>query len=119
MVAHTDLAVLAGLVAQAPVQPSANPTRTRPCASIVASIKSSKLRHGLVPPPSQMQPRCTGSFVALTVVQVLPPSYVCATYKSQTPLKLASWNGPAAEVPWNANAARSGSPATTAGKTEF
>lgn len=66
------------MVTQAAVQPSANPTRTRPWLSIVASMKSSRLRSlPHVVPPVQIEPRWTGSVpVALEVFQVLPPSYV-------------------------------------------
>ena len=41
-----------------PTQPSANPTRVRPCLSTVTSLKSSRLRSaGQVVPSVQIQPR--------------------------------------------------------------
>src|SRR3954451_11715209 len=73
-------------------------------------------------PPPQIVPFCTGSFgVASTVVHVLPPSYVVATYRCQIPGQLGlSPNAPAdvSGVPRYAKAARSGSPATTAGNAD-
>src|SRR5437764_15022607 len=55
--------------------PSVYATRTRPCLSTDASLKSSRLRHAFEPPPFQMQPRWIGlPGVASTVDQVLPPS---------------------------------------------
>src|SRR5919201_5034983 len=100
--------------------PSVYATRTRPCLSTDASLKSSRFRHGFEPPPFQMQPRWTGSpGVALTVVQVLPPSNVYATNTYQTPGNAAAWSLPALDVPRNANAARSSSPATTSGNFVF
>src|SRR5438552_16628541 len=83
-------------------------------------MKSSRLRHWFEPPPIQMQPRWTGSLgVASTVDQVVPPSYVVATYRCQTPANDADWSSPAVVVPRKANAARSSSPATTAGNWAF
>ena len=71
---------------QRPTQPSAYPTTTRPVLSTDTSMKSSRLRSGvleqLLSPagmraastlPHQMQSRCTGSVgVASTVTQFLP-----------------------------------------------
>src|SRR5215813_143724 len=69
------VAFCVGSVTQLPVQPSAYPTSTRPNSSTVMSLKSSRLRHGLLPPWFHMQPRCTGSEgVASEVVHVRPPS---------------------------------------------
>src|SRR5947208_11798938 len=101
-------------------QPSVYATSTRPCLSIDASLKSSRLRQAFDPPPFQIQPRWIGlPGVALTVVQVLPPSYVYATYRDQTPGNAAAWSSPALVVPRNANAARSSSPATTSANFVF
>src|SRR5258707_10140261 len=84
------------------------------------SLKSSRFRHGLLPPEFQMQPRCTGSAgVAPTVVQVLPPLYVNATYKCQTPRKSADCVSPTVGVPRNAKAARLSSPAMTSANSAF
>src|SRR6266850_655588 len=84
------------------------------------SLKSSRFRHGLLPPEFQMQPRCTGSAgVASTVVQVLPPLYVNATYKCQTPRKSADCVSPTVGVPRNAKAARLSSPAMTSANSAF
>src|ERR1700674_594098 len=81
-------------------------------------MKSSKFRQMFAPPPSQMHPRCTGSLgVASTVDQVAPPSNVVATYRCQMPVNFGPVNPPDVGVPRKANAARSLSPATTAGKT--
>ena len=67
-------------VTQVAVHPSVYAASTRPWPSTVISLKSSILRHGLLPPDIQTHPRWTGSFgVALTVVHVLPRSYVNAT----------------------------------------
>jgi hypothetical protein len=61
--------------AHALMQPSANPTTTRPSVVTLASMKSSRLRPlPQVVPSAHIQPRCTGSAVALTVVQVAPAS---------------------------------------------
>src|SRR5437868_10089026 len=80
-------ALAVGSLTQEPVHPSAKPIRTRPMRSVVMSLKSSRLRHALLPPPFQMQPRCTGSEgVTSVVVQFFPPSYVIDTYMCQTPL---------------------------------
>src|SRR5919197_5126309 len=88
----------------------------RPVLPMVASMKSSRLRQVFEPPPSQMQPRCTGSLgVASTVVQVAPRSYVVATYRCQTPVNRDDWSSPLVVVPRNAYVARSPSPATSAG----
>src|SRR4051794_25483779 len=109
------------LIEHESTQPSAYPTSTRPCLSTVMPMKSSRLRvpfpQPSVPPP-QIVPRCTASFgVASTVVQLLPPSKVSATYRCHTPGHAGlSANAPAdgSDEPRNANAARSASPATTA-----
>src|SRR5437868_6139973 len=72
-----------GPFTQLAMQPSSQPTRTRPRLSIVASKKSSKLRQVLSP---QIGPRCTGSpGVTFCVVQVCPPSKVVATNRYQSP----------------------------------
>ncbi len=56
-------------------QPLANATSIRPWLSRCMSLKSRRFRQGLLPPPVQMQPSCTGSWgVTFTVVQLLPPS---------------------------------------------
>src|SRR3954453_14144482 len=82
-------------VTHAPVQPSAYPTMLLPFCPTVASMKSSRLRHALEPPPIQIPPRWTGSFgVASTVVHVDPPSYVVATYRCQVPPKPHCWSSP-------------------------
>src|SRR3982074_1740653 len=96
------------------MQPSAKAKSTCPFSSIVTSLKSSRLRHGLLPPPFQIQAlRCTGPFgVARAVVQFAPPSYVCATQPYHVPLKSTSWGFPEVFVPRKTTAARSGSPAT-------
>src|SRR5436305_10665176 len=100
--------------------PSVYATSTRPCLSIDASLKSSRLRHAFEPPPFQMQPRWIGlPGVASTVVHVFPPSYVYATYSDHTPGKAAAWSSPALVVPRKAKAARSSSPATTSANFTF
>src|SRR4051812_11794888 len=102
------------------LQPSVYATSTRPDLSMVASLKSSRLRQALEPPPFQMQPRWTGLLGApLYVFQCLPPSYVSATYRNQVPQKASAWSSPALSVPRKAYAARSSSPATTSGNFEF
>src|SRR3954468_19305802 len=111
-------------------QPSAKPTSTCPVLSSVMSLKSSRLRQGLLPPEFQMQPRCTGSLgVASTVVQVLPRSYVVATYMCHSPpVKVwpsellpndAACVEPRVGVPRNAKAARLPSPAMTSENSVF
>src|SRR6266480_4418244 len=72
-----------GPFTQLAIQPSSQPTSTRPRLSIVASKKSSRLRQVLSP---QIGPRCTGSLgVTFCVVQVCPPSNVVATKRYQLP----------------------------------
>src|SRR2546425_6844318 len=113
------------VIAHPSTQPSAYPTSTRPYLSTVTSMKSSRLRVPLPQPPKpppQIVPRWTGSFgVASTVVHVLPPSNVSATYRCHMPGQFGSSPiapEPVYGVPRNANAARPGSPATTAGNAE-
>src|SRR5213596_2846579 len=68
---------------QLAMQPSSQPTRTRPRLSIVASKKSRRLRQVL---SWQIGPRCTGSLgVTFWVVHVCPPSNVVAMNKYQSP----------------------------------
>ena len=94
--------------------------RRRPSRSIVASLKSSRLREISAPPLSQIGPRCTGSFgVALTVVHVLPPSYVVAMNRYQRPSKDEELKLPDLSVPRKPHDARPGSPATASGKTAW
>src|SRR5258707_809783 len=84
------------------------------------SLKSSRLRQGLLPPPFQMQPRCTASEgAASTVVQVRPVLYVKATYRCQTPRKSADCVSPVVCVPRNAKAALLSSPAITSANSAF
>ena len=67
---------LGGPLTQPPMQPSSQPTSTRPSLSIDASKKSSMLRQS---PPLQIGPRWMGSSgVTFCVVQVCPPSKVVA-----------------------------------------
>ena len=70
-------------------------------------------------PARQMPPApCTGSFgVALTVVHVLPPSYVVAMNRYQRPVKLGDCQSPDVSVPRKPQEARPESPATASGKT--
>ena len=90
---------------------------------MVTSLKSSRLR--LLPvqprPLRQMPPApCTGSFgVALTVVHVLPPSYVVAMNRYHLPVKVEELKLPDLSVPRKPHAARPGSPATASGKTAW
>src|SRR5438270_3818075 len=88
-----ELYVFAPPDSQPSIQPSAKANSTCPFSSIVTSLKSSRLRQGLLPPPFQIQAlRCTGPFgVARAVVHVAPPSYVCATQPYHVPLKSTSW----------------------------
>src|SRR5581483_9389328 len=77
MVAHSlvDCALVPEGPAQVLMQPSAKATTTLPFASVVASMKSSRLRPPLQPVPwAQIHPRCTGSDVTFTVVHEWPPS---------------------------------------------
>ena len=67
---------LGGPFEHPPMQPSSQPTSTRPSLSIDASKKSSMFRQV---PPWQMGPRWIGSpGVTFCVVQVWPPSNVLA-----------------------------------------
>src|SRR5712692_2486176 len=103
---------------QAPTQPSAKATSRRPSWSMVASLKSRRLREISPPPDSQIGPRCTGSFgVAFTSCHEFPPSKVEAMYMYQTPGNVRAARLPLLEVPRNATAARSSSPATASEKT--
>ena len=71
---HPEASILF-VVTQEAVHPSVYAASTRPWPSTVISLKSRRLRHGLLPPDIQMHPRWTGSLrVAFTVVQVLPRS---------------------------------------------
>src|SRR5688572_32022631 len=108
---------------QSPVtQPSATAASTRPSLSTVKSLKSSRLRvpSGQVVPLVQTTPRWTGSFgVALTVTQLSPPSYVVAMNPNHAPgkdLSVARPFAPGVVEPRKKYAARSLSPAITAGK---
>src|SRR5688500_13985367 len=80
-------------------------------------MKSSRLRPApQLTPFAHIQPRWTGSLVALTVVQVAPSSQVNETYRSHTPFH-ALLNGlPVVVLPRKATSARSLSPTTTSWK---
>src|SRR5258708_37404423 len=84
------------------------------------SLKSSRLRQGLLPPPFQIQPRWTGSEgVTSAVVHVRPPSYVNDAYRCHTPKKADDCVSPAVGVPRNANAARLSSAAINSANSGF